>query len=151
MKGRTCNFSATFSQSILERQYIIPHSSKCFSLMKLSMSSTHFFVLGNTEYLWYSESTVVKFKKGDHFNFQQPEFPFENYRKFGRLKLCRKTMQLTRPRACTTSSLTLAVAVAVKANTGVVGNFCFKIPRPWTRNSKLLNLGFELQRRDVES
>lgn len=43
-------------------------------------------------------------------------------------------MQLTRPRACTTSSFTLAVAVAVKANTGVFGNFCFKIPRPWTFN-----------------
>lgn len=41
-------------------------------------------------------------------------------------------MQLTRPRAWTTSSLTLAVAVAVKAKTGVLGNFCFKIPRAWT-------------------
>ena len=40
-------------------------------------------------------------------------------------------MQLMRPRACTTSSFTLAVAVAVKAKTGVFGNFCFKMPRPW--------------------
>lgn len=35
-----------------------------------------------------------------------------------------------RPSACTTSSFTLAVAVAVKAKTGVFGNFCFKIPSP---------------------
>lgn len=67
MKGWTCNFSATFSQSILERQYIIPHSSKCFSLMKLSMSSTHFFVLGNTEYLWDSECTGCEIQKGWSF------------------------------------------------------------------------------------
>ena len=60
------------------------------------------------------------------------EHSFNTNHKFGRLKLCRKTMQLTRPRACTTSSFTLAVAVAVKANTGVFWNFCFKIPRPWT-------------------
>lgn len=40
-------------------------------------------------------------------------------------------MQLTRPSACTTSSFTLAVAVAVKAKTGVFGNFCFNIPSPW--------------------
>lgn len=63
---------------------------------------------------------------------QQMVSKSNTYRKLGRLKLCRKTMQLTRPRACTTSSLTLAVAVAVNANTGVFGNFCFKIPRPWT-------------------
>uniref|UniRef100_A0A2P2N5N9 Uncharacterized protein n=1 Tax=Rhizophora mucronata TaxID=61149 RepID=A0A2P2N5N9_RHIMU len=37
-------------------------------------------------------------------------------------------MQFMRLRACTTSSFTLAVAVAVRANTGVLSNFFFRIP-----------------------
>ena len=60
------------------------------------------------------------------------------YHKFGRLKLWRKIMQLISPRAWTTSSFTLAVAVAVRANTGILGNFCFKIPRPWRFKGALI-------------
>jgi hypothetical protein len=48
----------------------------------------------------------------------------------GRLKVCLKTTQSTSPNAWTTSSLTLAVAVAVRAMTGTAGKLSLSTFRP---------------------
>lgn len=60
----------------------------------------------------------------------------------GRLNVCLKTTQLTSPSACTTSSFTLAVAVAVSAITGTAGKFSLSTFRPCSARKRLICVVF---------
>ena len=113
-------YDATFFKMIF--------ADKAIYILEAFLCLGHHNIPAKLELRWFHTIEVVcQYILTDFFR----EYSDRLYLRFGRLKLCLKTTQFVRPRACTTSSLTLAVAVAVKARTGVCGNFCFKRPRCW--------------------